>query len=201
MKTIPTLARGSEIDADGDGPAALAHANALVLRQGAALVARLAAEQYAEAPCPPGLPETARAAFARGAVGAHVRHVLDHYESFLLGLATGRVDYDRREREREVELDPRLAHERLESCARRLETLERRELDRPLVVLTASAPGRVREGASSLGRELQFLASHTVHHYALIAVLVRLWGVAPDDDFGVAPSTLAFEQGASRCAR
>lgn len=199
MTTIPTLARGSAIEAGA--PASLARANALVLRQGAALVARLAAEQFAEAPRPAGLPETARAAFARGAVGSHVRHVLDHYESFLHGLAAGRVDYDRRERERDVELDPLLARERLESCARRVEALERHELDRPLIVLTASAPGRAREAASSLGRELQFLASHTVHHYALIAVLVRLWGVAPDDDFGVAPSTLAFEQGASRCAR
>ena len=168
MTTNPTLAR-SEVDA---GPATLARANALVLRQGAALVARLAVEQFAEAPRLPGLPETARAAFARGAVGAHVRHVLDHYESFLHGLESGRVDYDRREREREVEL----------------------------VVRTESAPGRAREGASSLGRELLFLASHTVHHYALIAVLVRLWGVAPDDDFGVAPSTLAYEQGAAACA-
>ena len=197
MTTIPTLARGSEVDA---GPATLARANALVLRQGASLVARLAVEQFSEAPRLPGLPETARAAFARGAVGAHVRHVLDHYESFLHGLESGRVDYDHREREREVERDPELARERLEACARRLEALERSELDRPLVVRTESAPGRSREGASSLGRELLFLASHTVHHYALIAVLVRLWGVAPDDDFGVAPSTLAYEQGAARCA-
>ena len=197
MTTIPSLARGSEVDA---GPATLARANALVLRQGASLLARLDVEQFAEAPRLAGLPETARAAFARGAVGAHVRHVLDHYESFLHGLESGRVDYDRREREREVERDPALARERLETCARRLEALGRSEPDRPLVVRTECAPGRSREGASSLGRELQFLASHTVHHYALIAVLVRLWGVAPDDDFGVAPSTLAYEQGAAACA-
>lgn len=201
MTTIPMVARASELDGQAAGTATLAHANALVLRQGATLLARLSSQQYAQAPELPGLPEAARGAFARGAVGAHVRHVLDHYESFLHGLESGRVDYDRRERERELERDPLLARERLESCARRLGELERVGLDRALVVLTASGPGRAREGASSLGRELQFLASHTVHHYALIAVLVRLWGVAPDDDFGVAPSTLAYEQGAARCAR
>lgn len=199
MTTIPTLARGTEVATEGT--AALARANALVLRQGAALVARLDAEQFASAPVLPGLPQTARDAFARGAVGAHFRHVLDHYESFLSGLEAGRVDYDRRERERELERDPELARQRLESCAARLEQLVASGLDCAVVVLTASAPGRVREARSSLGRELQFLASHTVHHYALIAVLVRLWGVAPDDDFGVAPSTLAYEQGAARCAR
>ncbi len=198
MTTIPTIARVTELNA---GPAALATANAHVLRQGAALVACLSAEQFCSAPRLAGLPETALAAFARCAVGTHVRHVLDHYESFLGGLESGRIDYDRRELERAVELDPVLARERLEACAVRLERFSAHDLDRPLVVCTASAPGRSREGASSLSRELQFLASHTVHHYALIAVLVRLWGVAPDDDFGAAPSTLAYEQCAARCAR
>ncbi|HVS19297.1 MAG TPA: DinB family protein [Planctomycetota bacterium] len=199
MTMIPTLARAAE--ADAAATASLARANALVLRQGAALVARLEARQFCEAPVLAGLPEAARGAFARGAVGAHFRHVLDHYDSFLAGLHSGRVDYDRRERERELERDPCLARERLQSCADRFERIVSSELDRALVVLTASMPGRARESRSSLGRELQFLASHTVHHYALIAVLVRLWGVAPDDDFGVAPSTLAFEQGVAPCAR
>jgi uncharacterized damage-inducible protein DinB len=201
MTTIPTLQGESALDVDAPDGAALARANASVLRQGAALLSRLSVEQFRDAPRLAGLPETALAAFTRGAVGAHVRHVLDHYESFLGGLESGRIDYDRRERDRQLELDPTLARERLESCARRLERFPAHELDRPLAVTTSSAPGRAREGASSLSRELQFLASHTVHHYALIAVLVRLWGVAPDDDFGVAPSTLAYEQGASRCAR
>jgi uncharacterized damage-inducible protein DinB len=41
-----------------------------------------------------------------------------------------------------------------------------------------------------VGRELQFLASHTLHHYALIAALLRLQGVEPGEEFGVAPGTL-----------
>jgi hypothetical protein len=44
--------------------------------------------------------------------------------------------------------------------------------------------------ASSLARELQFTLSHTVHHYALIALILRLQGFAPPADFGVAPATL-----------
>ena len=36
-------------------------------------------------------------------IGAHVRHVLEHYRLFLEGLAEGEVDYDARERDTDVE--------------------------------------------------------------------------------------------------
>jgi hypothetical protein len=45
---------------------------------------------------------------------------------------------------------------------------------------------------SSIGRELQFLLSHTIHHYALIALALRLQGYEPSAEFGVAPSTLQY---------
>jgi len=44
-------------------------------------------------------------------------------------------------------------------------------------------------------RELQFLFSHTIHHYALIANLLVMQGVEIGRDhsgFGVAPSTLEY---------
>ena len=44
--------------------------------------------------------------------------------------------------------------------------------------------------SSSLARELQMLSSHTIHHFALIAMTLRAHGVELDADFGVAPSTL-----------
>lgn len=48
--------------------------------------------------------------------------------------------------------------------------------------------------ASSLPRELQFLLSHTVHHYALIATMNAVAGVETPEDFGVAPSTLVYRR-------
>ena len=44
------------------------------------------------------------------------------------------------------------------------------------------------------GRELLFLISHTVHHFALIAFMLRSFGIEPGDKFGVAPSTLRYRQ-------
>ena len=47
---------------------------------------------------------------------------------------------------------------------------------------------------SSVGRELLTLSTHTIHHFALIAITLRAHGVAVDPDFGVAPSTLRHRQ-------
>jgi hypothetical protein len=44
---------------------------------------------------------------------------------------------------------------------------------------------------STVGRELQFLVSHTVHHFALIRLLLGGEGPVLGPDFGVAPSTVA----------
>jgi hypothetical protein len=45
---------------------------------------------------------------------------------------------------------------------------------------------------SSISRELQVLSSHTIHHFALIAITLRMHGVEMDPDFGMAPSTLRY---------
>ena len=61
-------------------------------------------------------------------------------------------------------------------------------------------PADVPWTASSLDRELQSLISHTVHHYALIAMLLRVSGRQPAADFGVAPSTLRYWEESRACA-
>jgi hypothetical protein len=45
---------------------------------------------------------------------------------------------------------------------------------------------------SSISRELQVLSSHTIHHFALIAMTLRMHGVELDAEFGMAPSTLRY---------
>ena len=47
------------------------------------------------------------------------------------------------------------------------------------------------EVESSLGRELVFVASHAVHHYALLAAHLRQLGLPVPEGFGLAPATVA----------
>ncbi len=58
--------------------------------------------------------------------------------------------------------------------------------------VSAETPDASEWGYSSVKRELQFLLSHTIHHYSLVAVALRAQGFEPGADFGVAPSTLRY---------
>lgn len=126
--------------------------------------------------------------FGGNGIGRQVRHVLDHVQA-LLAAASGEVDYERRERDTRVETCPGVALETLATLRRRLagEGLTRRG-DTPVWV--ACREGGLGGARSSWQRELMFLASHTVHHMALIALLAQRDGLPTDPRFGVAPSTL-----------
>ncbi len=125
-----------------------------------------------------------------GAVGSHFRHCLDFYLCFLAGLEGGRVDYEARARDPRIEGDRRRAKALAAELEARLAALAAEAEERELAVAGPSRDGSNGGYRSTVGRELQFLASHTLHHYALIAALLRLQGVEPGEEFGVAPSTL-----------
>lgn len=157
---------------------------ALVLDQAIALTLRLDEAEFARSPEP----------LASHGVGAHVRHALDVITCFLDGVAEGRVDYDLRERDPRIEGEPLFAARRLVEERERLFGLS--GLD-PATVLDVRMDAPEDAGAaawsrSSLGRELSFVLSHTIHHYALMALLLRSRGLDPGADFGVAPSTLRY---------
>jgi hypothetical protein len=161
--------------------------NASVLRQGEALLELLSDSDYAE-----GLAGAA-------SVGAQYRHVLEHYQAFLLGLGSGRIDYDARAREARLERSREAALAVTRECLAGLEAL-RGAAERPLEVQmeTAIAGGPPDWRASSAGRELQFLLSHTLHHYALIRLLLPAVTLRLGADFGVAPSTLSHRRKGER---
>lgn len=146
-------------------------------------------------------------AVGQAGVGAHLRHAIDYYRCFLDGLADGRIDYDARQREPRVEADRRAAAESICEIIAGLERLRDEDADTPLAVRVDAAAWEgapVSWGRSSLARELQFLLSHTVHHYALIAAVLRGQGLEPSEGFGVAPSTLEHRRtvgAGAPCAR
>ena len=157
----------------------IAAASLELLRQGAELLSRLDAGLY-----------TAEATRRSGTVGGHFRHVLDFYARFLAGLEGGEVGYDTRERDPRVEADPERARQRILEVAARLAALDSTPgTDLPARTLVVAHDHGEAGGPScpsSVGRELMFLASHTTHHFALIAALLRVQGFEPGDDFGVA---------------
>lgn len=139
--------------------------------------------------------------FAGGSVGGHVRHCLDHIRAVVDEPSTGVIDYDHRERGTDIEgvLTAAQAElSRLEAGVRRLAARGDDEAVRVRVM--PRRDGQSVELTSSIGRELAFVLSHTVHHNATIRSLVLSMGASAPEAFGSAPSTLAHKDRASGCA-
>jgi|SRR5579871_628404 len=135
------------------------------------------------------------ATYAESRAGAHLRHVLEFYECFLDGMDSSHIDYDARRRDETVESRPQAAEAKIRAIIRRLETDPLIRQERIVWVRMEDAEtGGVRDVfmESSLSRELQMLGSHTVHHYALVAMVLRPYGVEMAPEFGMAPSTLRY---------
>jgi hypothetical protein len=141
---------------------------------------------------------------SRSGVGHHVRHCLDFINSFLVGLETGYVDYNQRARDEAVEHYPSVAVRRIEETIATLEALTVHDGEMPLLV-SLEGSGDKREATawcrSTVMRELQFLQSHLTHHYALMALMLRLQGFETDEEFGVTPSTLRYWRQQEACVR
>jgi uncharacterized damage-inducible protein DinB len=133
-------------------------------------------------------------------IGPHVRHCVDFYDNFLSGVASGLIDYDRRNRDDRIASDRRAALTKLRAIRDRLRNLPHLEQCEILVASERVAHPHAQPNASSVGRELIFLAGHCVHHFAIIAMLAQVHGVAPPPGFGVAPSTLKHWE-ETACAR
>lgn len=134
-------------------------------------------------------------------IGEHVRHNLDHYACFFSGLETGEINYDSRQRESVVETDRNSAMTRIGEVCNHLEGLAGYRGILRLRVSNSTSQG-YSQANTSVARELEFLQSHTIHHYAIVAVMCRLEGMAVSEGLGVAPSTLRYrEESKSECAR
>jgi len=162
----------------------LIEANIFFLDQAERLLVKVEDEQYG----------CSIDAFYGSTVGQHLRHCLDHYSSLLAGIASARIDYDHRERLAELESCTEEAIAEVSRIRTGLRGLI--EEDVPVGVLVKMDCGGGEDGwqPSTLGRELQFLVSHTVHHFAMIGGMCSCLDVKMEEGFGVAPSTLKYRE-------
>ncbi len=134
----------------------------------------------------------------RGSIGAQFRHVLDFYGCFLTGFEQLRIDYNQRERDPSLERKRSHALHKIEQTVSRLERLRLKDMSQHVLVSLENSSSWSR---SSVLRELDFLLSHTIHHYSLIAMLLRMHEIIPGEEFGVAPSTLNYWRQELVCAQ
>jgi len=161
----------------------LVQLNIEFLRQGRTLLEQLDDETYTA--CDPPV--------YNSGIGEHMRHILEHYEMFVRGIANGFIDYDARKRDGTVSSCCSAASERLDAIVAALGAVD--GADGPIEVKLAASRFENLDDPrsdSTIKRELQYLQAHTIHHFALIAMILRMRDVDVPDDFGVAPSTLQY---------
>lgn len=130
--------------------------------------------------------------FIEQRIGAHIRHVHDHFRSLFIGLESGIVDYNLRNRESSEELY-------LQTCLT--------EHDKVFAKLNAvdNLVGKIEiiseinchttenlQMTSSIERELLYLINHTIHHAAIIKHIMDLGGVTCPHEIGLAPGTATY---------
>lgn len=172
-------------------PLAIRNDQIALLQQALRLLNQLTPEQFTYTSSP----------LYRSGIGPHLRHCIDHYQSFCTSCSTGIINYDHRERCGDLETNPDTAASAIFKLIEKLEKLEASDLDQKVkTCMDCGTTGKENYSHSSVRRELQFLTSHTVHHYALIAMILHHQGISPEKGFGVAPSTLKYRNETSTCA-
>lgn len=125
-------------------------------------------------------------------LGAHYRHVLDHFLCLAEGIRTGQVNYDQRRRNPQLESSVTCARLVTEGLIEEFGRLSSEILQSECVVTYSVGYGETEAEAvrSNLAREVMFCVGHAIHHYAILRILCAGVGLKLPHEFGVAPSTL-----------
>jgi len=142
-----------------------------------------------------------RNCYAETGLGRHVRHVADHFRALEAGIESGVVDYNYRRRESALEYNAEAGlTEILELAA----WLMRVDTDAGSAITVESEVSchqtEIRRCKSTFERELLHLITHTIHHAAYAAMLLRQGGLNPDATVGFAPATSSYLRGTSQIA-
>ncbi len=126
-------------------------------------------------------------------IGMHFRHILEFYQCLFQALEGGKLNYDLRKRERDLEVSVPHCLKRLEHLAGKLED---HTVDLPLLLYAdTSKQGHCEslEFTTTFYRELLYNIEHCVHHLAIIKIGLKSLdnpSIKIEPEMGVAASTL-----------
>ena len=125
-------------------------------------------------------------------IGQHVRHIIELFACLQKGYVTGRVNYEKRARDLQIETDRALARKMLAGI---LDSLDRTDKTLLLEANYNEDSDEMLLIPTNYFREVVYNLEHTVHHMALIRVGINEVSViAVPKSFGVAASTIKHQQ-------
>lgn len=130
-------------------------------------------------------------------IGAHIRHILDHFNAIINGTTRGRIDYEERNRGSLVEFNLTIAMARFNEIKQWFSQLKSQDyLQAVTIESDIGLDGvEIMTAPSSLNRELMFACTHAIHHYSILKIILKdINSQECDSQFGKAASTANFEQ-------
>lgn len=131
-------------------------------------------------------------------IGQHTRHILEFYDCLIAQHNTGEVNYDKRQRDHQLETDPQFALAVIDKICKVLPACD------PDQVLVLAHGYDLQEDQlvrvnTTFARELVYNVEHAIHHLAMIKIGLKT--LSPElklpSGFGVAPSTIRHKNTAN----
>lgn len=125
-------------------------------------------------------------------MGKHVRHIIEFYTCLIRGAASGNICYDDRERNVVLEEDPEAASQAIQQIIVAMDSLP---VQKKISMKTRHGDSELQV-QTTVERELIFAAEHTVHHLAIIRMLISSTHsyIVIDETLGYSDATLQFLQ-------
>ncbi|WP_020527234.1 hypothetical protein [Flexithrix dorotheae] len=128
-------------------------------------------------------------------IGKHQRHVIEFYQILLSNYKKGKLSYDKRAHNGEMENNRDKAIMALQKLKDSLQLLKS---DKALLLGASYSTDKDEKiyMESSLARELAFNLEHAIHHMAIVKIAIKLNfpHISIPKNFGIAYSTLQYEK-------
>lgn len=135
-------------------------------------------------------------------IGKHIRHVLDHFLALRVGLEARVIDYNKRNRDSEIERNMFLACSLTDDLTGWMETTDMLSANMPISIISEISCEKTVNAriASNLMREMHYLTYHSIHHLAFCSLLASQEGIDIDPAIGLAPGTATYLRVVNTCA-
>ena len=149
-------------------------------------IGQLTPEQYRQ-PCN---------SLSNNTIGQHVRHIIELFQCLNIGYESGRVNYDFRKRDKEIETDQQLARTLLKEIPG---YLAKSNKEMRLLANFDDHSNEFLEISTNFHREIAYNLEHAVHHMALMRVgITEVSRIRLSESYGMASSTIKYR---NQCAQ
>ncbi|WP_373497032.1 hypothetical protein [Aquiflexum sp.] len=127
-------------------------------------------------------------ALKTSSIGQHCRHILEFYICLIDQYEDGKINYDKRERDKTLDSEKNMALEKIELIKKGILKPDKE------ILLCHKVEGKKIELKSSYFREILYNLEHCIHHQALLKLAcLELGYMELPESFGIARSTLAYK--------